>query len=1186
MITFFKDFILALFIEPLFSLNGCGSGDEEGTSPSATASGGSGTSSGGAEGSDTAMPSGADAGDIDASVGVHTEKVDNTIYTLEILAQRISSNHSSNMIDVLGDYAGINSISILYIEVQNIVEELTYLTRFDEYENLPNLVIWSPEQARLTHLSKGGLLGNEFDILEIENIGNISNMKNKSSAYLVDLFKSQEGKVLGLPFFISPSSGILYNKGVFENSTYNPPTKWQEMINLCVDMVHNSQTPFGIQDQNGSVGIDWISNILIRIIGLEEYTKWSTHVSEFNSDQVKEAFKLFFNFINTGKYVYKYDYMKKNNSSDALSDNSLVRDLAQNKYNMHSVNYMNFRDESYSKVFSGSLRPRNDNPLIKDVLNVFKFPKMNETTNENVCIGNVYYLTAFSKVIINDVIVATRAAATEAKKAADAVRRVNSATSQVVGSQSARLAAATAADAATEAANAATQAADAATDPAGAGAAAAAAATAATAAATASAAATTTANVAAEAADAAPDDAAADDTATAADAAADDAANAATASANAANDAANAAKGVKDKAEEFIQSVYNSQFNYDGLITPLRNTQTNSHGTEIYNNYQNMVNIALQDNAFRLSANYSMDSDVLTEFRNIILNLLENSNINMSTLKLGISNKVDTIHNNVLLPKWNADDTGAFEVGVNTFYPAEQKINPKNMLVKSKNVLNITDRNYNSYVNLIKQKKNNQIINIYKSNGQWINLDYFGISNKQLVNLDTFNGKLSYPPRYFNDFIKELSYRLSNNGNQLNYSYLNNTNSVISLNKFTDIYLDVVKLLINNEVEKYNIALINPYYFIDCKAIENNSIEIKETGIILTLKILENIDNVLNEIINIFMNFFPDHNEEREQELDEKEKELKKKEAELKKKEEQLNQQEQNNNSAYGYLKKFTNPKNIIVNSLNSLNQIVNNLKIAKRSIERQITDLKILSGTPLKYEKIPTGTIPIQDRSIESVINKSIIGENEYVRFSNYQSKLHDKNGEMRNAIANINNKYKLQGRMLYWSFYREFEDILFNKETQQYESIPIVVNKKIDTNKYEITGFKQSVYAINKNTPVTNENLIQRNTLESGLLEKVYVISPKKVADLEFNILQINDIVGTLMSDGLIENIISALKIVSVLSNNLFGIQSNQILDNLKRMNKLTTNLNNGLKYLNDFDVLLKNINENKINANVMQM
>ena len=59
----------------------------------------------------------------------------------------------------------------------------------------------------------------------------------------------------------------------------------------------------------------------------------------------------------------------------------------------------------------------------------------------------------------------------------------------------------------------------------------------------------------------------------------------------------------------------------------------------------------------------------------------------------------------------------------------------------------------------------------------------------------------------------------------------------------------------------------------------------------------------------------------------------------------------------------------------------------------------------------------------------------------------------------------------MLYWSFYREFEDILFNKETKQYESIPIDLEQKIDTNKYEITGFKQSVSVINKNNSVTDE-------------------------------------------------------------------------------------------------------------------
>merc|ERR1712196_766095 len=132
---------------------------------------------------------------------------------------------------------------------------------------------------------------------------------------------------------------------------------------------------------------------------------------------------------------------------------------------------------------------------------------------------------------------------------------------------------------------------------------------------------------------------------------------------------------------------------------------------DIDNKYQNMVNNALQNDAFRLSANYSMDSNVLSKFRTIILELLKNSNINKSTLKLGISNKVDTIHNDVLLPKWNADDTGAFEVGVNTFKNPYQKIHPSNMLVKSKNVSNITDQNYNTYVNLKKKKKNNQKIN-------------------------------------------------------------------------------------------------------------------------------------------------------------------------------------------------------------------------------------------------------------------------------------------------------------------------------------------------------------------------------------------------------------------------------------------------------------------------------------------
>ena len=76
-LNFLWSFFLINLFEPLFSLNGCGSGDEEGTSPSATASGGSGTSSGGAEGSDTAMPSGAgDGGSSDPVAGDSFEETE------------------------------------------------------------------------------------------------------------------------------------------------------------------------------------------------------------------------------------------------------------------------------------------------------------------------------------------------------------------------------------------------------------------------------------------------------------------------------------------------------------------------------------------------------------------------------------------------------------------------------------------------------------------------------------------------------------------------------------------------------------------------------------------------------------------------------------------------------------------------------------------------------------------------------------------------------------------------------------------------------------------------------------------------------------------------------------------------------------------------------------------------------
>ena len=234
-----------------------------------------------------------------------------------------------------------------------------------------------------------------------------------------------------------------------------------------------------------------------------------------------------------------------------------------------------------------------------------------------------------------------------------------------------------------------------------------------------------------------------------------------------------------------------------------------------------------------------------------------------------------------------------------------------------------------------------------------------------------------------------------------------------------------------------------------------------------------------------------------------------------------------------------------------------------------------MLTETILKDEIIPIESTPTERRTIQ------IINENKFIRFSKYQEKIHTQNEKIRNAITNIDNKYTLKGRVLYWSFYRDFEDILFNKKTKQYESVPINKIQPIDTNIYETTGFKQSIYCPYKDIPITTEELKKRYNSRSGILNKVYVIPPKKISELKNSILEINVIIDSLLStennsEGEIKMIVNALKIVNVLPTNLFGIQDNQVLDNFNFINTIFSNLKDVLEALTGFDDLIKNVKQ----------
>ena len=131
-------------------------------------------------------------------------------------------------------------------------------------------------------------------------------------------------------------------------------------------------------------------------------------------------------------------------------------------------------------------------------------------------------------------------------------------------------------------------------------------------------------------------------------------------------------------------------------------------------------------------------------------------------------------------------------------------------LLKMKNV-EVKDEETSSYDKLIEKKSSKAIVNVYKKNGQWINCHYENY----------------YPVSWFNKYVENLQKLYI--GDSINEIHS------IDVNKYTSLYF--IK------------EVGNPFYFIDCKHIENNSLEIKEEAIKSIYELLLRVKNFLVLII-------------------------------------------------------------------------------------------------------------------------------------------------------------------------------------------------------------------------------------------------------------------------------------------------------------------------------------------------
>jgi alpha-glucoside transport system substrate-binding protein len=131
--------------------------------------------------------------------------------------------------------------------------------------------------------------------------------KNYANAWS-QLGKGNDGKVYGVFHRVNVKGLVFYNKPAFEAAGYKIPKTWVELNALTKEMEASKAAPWCVGMESGGatgwVATDWLENIMLRTQPTSVYDQWITGKVNFDSEQVRNAFKIVDGIWNNPKAVY------------------------------------------------------------------------------------------------------------------------------------------------------------------------------------------------------------------------------------------------------------------------------------------------------------------------------------------------------------------------------------------------------------------------------------------------------------------------------------------------------------------------------------------------------------------------------------------------------------------------------------------------------------------------------------------------------------------------------------------------------------------------------------------------------------------------------------------------------------------------------------------------------------------
>jgi alpha-glucoside transport system substrate-binding protein len=216
-------------------------------------------------------------------------------------------------VNVLGAFGGGEAKTFQAVidafEAKNPGIKVNYSTSPD-FNTILNVRVQSGDYPDIAALPQPGVVRDyaEQGVLAPVSGATLNLIQKNYSRAWAQLGKGGDGKVYGVFHRVNVKGLVFYNKPAFEAAGYKIPKTWVELNALTKEMEASKAAPWCVGMESGGatgwVATDWLENIMLRTQPTAVYDQWITGKVNFDSEQVRNAFKIVDGIWNNPKAVY------------------------------------------------------------------------------------------------------------------------------------------------------------------------------------------------------------------------------------------------------------------------------------------------------------------------------------------------------------------------------------------------------------------------------------------------------------------------------------------------------------------------------------------------------------------------------------------------------------------------------------------------------------------------------------------------------------------------------------------------------------------------------------------------------------------------------------------------------------------------------------------------------------------